>query len=141
MRRSVRIEEKKSIQLKQELKNLTKNFENFKTKFEDFSKQHQKQTKEFRVNRKDLLDFFNSSGGNVCKVCFVHKANPILPCTHCVVCLKCILNLEKKICPICREQIDDVVLKRSNSFNAPLFYLQQKSSQKVAIVDSDQPNQ
>ena len=65
----------------------------------------------------NLYDVFDSSNNGLCLICYNKKCNTIItPCNHsfaCVLCANHIKNNEKK-CPICKNDVSDIIIININ---------------------------
>lgn len=64
---------------------------------------------------KEKQKYENSLEEMRCKVCLSEPSNTLaLPCAHVASCKKCLLNLSKSECPICREFMRGYVVVKSD---------------------------
>lgn len=120
--KSVRQRECREVVLMTQAKMLEQRITDLEAKVFDMEKMREHECKEYRSGRNALIDYFASGrGGPKCMACMDKRAVPMLPCTHQVVCITCALKLEQ--CPVCRTKIDDVVIRKSPAFRAPLYCL------------------
>ena len=61
----------------------------------------------------NLYDVFDSSNNGICLICYNKKCNTIiLPCKHSFACVLCANHIKQneKRCPICKNEVDDVII-------------------------------
>ena len=61
----------------------------------------------------NLYDVFDSSNEGICLICYNKKCNTIiLPCKHSFACVLCANHIKEneKRCPICKNEVDDVMI-------------------------------
>ena len=61
----------------------------------------------------NLYDVFDSSNEGICLICYNKKCNTIiLPCKHSFACVLCANHIKQneKRCPICKNEVDDVII-------------------------------
>ena len=65
----------------------------------------------------ELKDIYDGSGNNgKCVVCFTNNRNTVfLPCRHSCCCKKCSGTLIEKVCPLCKEDIKDIIVLYQDS--------------------------
>ena len=123
MKRSARLEKIREDSLAEQVLQLKQRIDTLDTTVKELQARNQHNAKDYRTAREEVLNHFTSSrSGPDCMVCCRKKAVPALPCTHMVCCIGCAVHLET--CPVCRAKIEDVVIRRSPAFKAPLFCLQ-----------------
>ena len=122
-KRSVRLEKKREESLACEVAALQKRIDTLEKTVSHLQTSRDHEAGDYRKNRNELLTYFTTSrGGPVCMVCCAKKAAPALPCTHMATCVSCAVTLEK--CPICRTNIEEIVIRKAPAFKAPLYCLQ-----------------
>ena len=65
----------------------------------------------------ELKDIYDGSGNNgKCVVCLTNNRNTVfLPCRHSCCCKRCSGTLIEKICPLCKEDIKDIIVLYQDS--------------------------